>query len=306
MIDNRAMRMTLLKWLGVLSILSGQSLCATLAYATDTMARIKETQTVTIAHREASFPFSYLSENKKPIGYSVDICLKIVDALKRELKLPHLAVNYLLVTPSTRIPAIVEGKADIECGSTTNNAERRKQVNFTVPHFFATARMIVRTDSGIKNWTDLKDKKVVTTKGTTSVKLLSDRDKARGLDLKLVEGRDHNESFSMVENSQADAFPMDDVLLFGFRANAKDPAKFSIVGDVLSAEPYAMILPKNDPVFKAFVDREMARMMNDGEITKLYDKWFRSPVPPKGANLNMPMGFLLRDTIRFPSDKVAD
>jgi ABC-type amino acid transport substrate-binding protein len=294
------------KWLGKAGISCVLLSCCSYSLAGDTLARIKETQTITIAHREASVPFSYLSENKKPIGYSMDVCLKLVDAIKKELKLPQLSVNYLLVTPSTRIPAIVESKADLECGSTTNNAERRKQVAFTIPHFFATTRMLVRTESGIKNWTDLKDKVVVTTKGTTTVKLLNDRDKVRSLSLKLIEGDDHNLSFSMVENGKADAFPMDDVLLYGLRAMAKDSAKFSIVGDSLSTEPYAIILRKDDPNFKGLLDKEMARLMGDGEITKLYDKWFKNPIPPKGVNLNMPMGFLLRDNIRFPSDKVAD
>ncbi|MFZ6723768.1 amino acid ABC transporter substrate-binding protein [Undibacterium sp. Ji49W] len=298
--------MKVLNWVVRASLPCALALCSTLSSAADTLTHIKETQTVTIAHREASFPFSYYNDDKKPVGYSLDICLKLVDAIKKELKLPQLNVVYLAVTPSTRIPAIVDGKADLECGSTTNNAERRKQVSFTIPHFFATARMVVRADSGIKNWTDLKDKKVVTTKGTTTVKLLNDRDKVRGLGLKLLEGNDHNESFGMVENQQADAFTMDDVLLYGLRANTKDPAKFVVVGDPLSTEPYAVMLRKDDPAFKSLVDREMARLMNDGEINKLYDKWFRKPVPPKGANLNMPMGFLLRDNIRFPSDKVAD
>lgn len=272
----------------------------------DTLSHIKETQTVTIAHREASLPFSYLPDSKLPTGYSIDICLKFVDAIKKELKAPNLKVHYLLVTPSSRIPAIIEGKADMECGSTTNNAERRKQVSFTIPHFFASTRMLVRADAGIKNWIDLKDKKVVTTKGTTTVKLLHERDKARSLNLRLLEGNDHAESFSMVEKFQADAFPMDDVLLYGFRANSKEPEKFAVVGDSLSTEPYAVMLRKDDPAFKDLLDREMARMMNDGELTKLYDKWFKKPIPPKGANLNMPMGVLLRDTIRFPNDKVGD
>jgi len=210
------------------------------------------------------------------------------------------------VTPSNRVAAITEGKADLECGSTTNNAERRKQVSFTIPHFFASTRMLVRIDSGIKNWPDLKDKKVVTTKGTTTVKLLNDRDKVRGLNLRLLEGNDHKESFVMVEKFQADAFSMDDVLLFGLRANSSAPEKFAVVGDALSTEPYAIMLRKDDPAFKELLDREMARMMNDGEVTKLYDKWFKKPIPPNNANLNMPMGFLLRDNLRFPSDKVAD
>ncbi|HEY8608707.1 MAG TPA: amino acid ABC transporter substrate-binding protein [Noviherbaspirillum sp.] len=272
----------------------------------DTLAKIRETRTITIAHREASVPFSYLDPNKKPIGYAVELCQKIADAVRRELKLTQLDVRYLAVNPSTRIQAIAEGKADLECGSTTNNAERRKQVAFTIPHFVAAARMVVRTDSGIRNWSDLRGKQVVTTKGTTSVKLLTDRDKVRSLNLSLVEGRDHDDSFNMVEKREAAAFPMDDVLLYGLRANAADPASFAVVGDALSAEPYAIMLRKDDPAFKAVVDREMGRIINDGEIYKLYDKWFRSPIPPKGQNMNMPMGHLLRDTFRFPTDKVGD
>lgn len=274
------------------------------AHAGDTLARIRETQTITIAHREASVPFSYLDANKKPIGYAVDLCLKLAEAVRRELKLSQLNVRYLPVTPTTRIPDIVDGKADLECGSTTNNAERRKQVAFTIPHFVAAARMVVRADSGIKNWSDLRDKRVVTTKGTTTVKLLNERDKVRSLGLKLIEGRDHAESFGMVEKGEAEAFPMDDVLLFGLRANAQKPDDFIIVGDALSAEPYAIMLRKDDVPFKALVDREMGRIIHDGEIYKLYDRWFRNPIPPKRMNMNMPVGHLLRDTFRFPTDKV--
>ncbi|MFZ6849680.1 amino acid ABC transporter substrate-binding protein [Undibacterium sp. RuRC25W] len=276
-----------------------------LSCAADTFSHIKETQTITIAYRESSLPFSYLADGK-PVGYSMDICQKLVENIKKELKLSQLKVNYLLVTSSNRIDTIVDGKADLECGSTTNNAERRKQVSFTITHFFASTRMLVRADSGIKNWTDLKDKKVVTTKGTTTVKLLHDRDKVRGLNLRLLEGSDHKESFVMIENFQADAFSMDDVLLYGLRANNKAPDKFVVVGDALSTEPYAIMLRKDDPVFKEFLDRELARMMTEGDISKLYEKWFKKPIPPNNANLNMPMSFLLRDNLRFPSDKVAD
>ena len=276
-----------------------------LTSAADTLSNIKASQTITIAYRESSVPFSYLVDGK-PVGYSMDSCLKFVDAIKKELKLPQLKVAYVSVTPTTRVAAIADGKADIECGSTTNNAERRKQVGFTIPHFFASTRMLVRSDAGIKNWPDLKDKKVVTTKGTTTVKLLNDRDKVRGLNLRLLEGADHKESFEMVDKFQADAFTMDDVLLYGLRANSKTPQKFDIIGDALSTEPYSIMLRKDDPAFKDFLDREMARMMNDGEVTKLYEKWFKKSIPPNNINLNMPMSFLLRDNIRFPSDKVAD
>lgn len=272
----------------------------------DTLSKIRQTQTITIAYRESSVPFSYLDANNKPVGYATDLCLKIAEATRRELKLPQLNVRYVAVTPADRIPTVVEGKADLECGSTTNNAERRKQVAFTIPHFISAVRMVVRTDSGIHNWPDLRGKRVVTTKGTTTVKLLTDRDKVRSLSLTLLEGRDHAESFNMVEKGQADAFTMDDVLLYGLRATAKHPDSFKVIGETLSTEPYAIMLRKDDPAFKTVVDREMARIINDGEIYKLYDKWFKSPIPPGGINLNMPMGHLLRDSFRFPTDKVAD
>lgn len=272
----------------------------------DTLGKIRETKTITIAHREASVPFSYFDENKKPVGYSIDLCLKIADAIKRELKLKQLDVLFVPVTPSTRISTIVEGKADLECGSTTNNAERRKQVAFTIAHFMAAARMVVRVDSGIKNWNDLKNQRVVTTKGTTSVKMISDRDKGLTMAMKLMEANDHAESFGKVERKEADAFPIDDVLLYGLRAKAKKPADFAIVGDPLSVEPYAIMLRRDDAAFKALVDKEMARIIIDGELSKVYDKWFTKPIPPAGINMNMPMGHLLRDSLRFPTDKVAD
>ncbi|WP_211467037.1 amino acid ABC transporter substrate-binding protein [Collimonas silvisoli] len=290
----------------LVSLLLGSSLFSPPAIAGATLAKIKDAQTVTLAYRETTAPFSYLDGDKRPIGFTLDLCSKIVDGIRQELKLPQLKVNYLAVTPSTRIAAISSGKADLECGTTTNNTERRKQVAFTVPHFFAGVRMAVRADSGIKNWADLRGKKVVTTKGTTTIKLLNDRNKVRALALNLVEGTDHAESFSMLEKGQADAFVMDDVILFGFRANMKNPGEFVIVGDALSVEPYAIMLGKDDAEFKTLVDREMANMEHDGDFRKIYNKWFMSPVPPLGKSMNMPMGYLLRDSIIFPTDKVGD
>lgn len=222
------------------------------------------------------------------------------------MKLPQLKVAYLAVTPSTRIKAITSGQADLECGTTTNNAERRKQVAFTVPHFFAGVRMAVRTDSGIKNWINLRGKEVVTTKGTTTVKLLNDRNKVRVLALNLVDGNDHAESFSMLEKGQVAAFVMDDVILYGLRANMTHPEEFAIVGDALSVEPYAIMLTKDDTEFKASVDRQMADMQNDGDFRKIYSKWFMNPIPPRDKSMNMPMGYLLRDSILYPTDKIGD
>ncbi|MFZ6654214.1 amino acid ABC transporter substrate-binding protein [Undibacterium sp. TJN19] len=270
----------------------------------DTLDRIKKSQTVNIAYRESALPFSYLSDTKAPVGYTIDICKKMVDALKKELKLPQLKINFVPVTADNRIEVMTSGKADMECGSTSNTADRRKLVDFTIPHFFSTLRMMVNTSSGIKNWTDLKGKKVVFTKGTSTDKFILERDKVRALNMKLVEGKDHSDSFNMLETNQVDAFAQDEALLFGLKAKSKDPSRLMIVGDPLASEAYAIMLPKGDAAFKKFIDTEMARQMTDGEITKLHEKWFTKPIQPNNINLAWPMGALLKETIRFPSDKV--
>lgn len=276
------------------------------ASAIDTLTKIRDTQTIVLAYREGSAPFSYQDANGQAIGYSVDLCVKVAEAVKRELKLPNLKVQFIPVDSATRFTAIIAGKADLECGTTTNNADRRKRAAFTVPHFFSSVRALVRTADGIRNWPDLKDRTVVTTKSTTTIKLLNDRNNVRTLNIKLLEGNDDLASFEMVEQGKADAFPMDDVLLYSLRSTAKNPALFSIIGDPLSVEPYAIMLRKDDPVFKKIVDNEMVRIINEGEIYRIYDRWFMHPIGPKGSNLKMPMGYLLRDSLRFPSDKVGE
>lgn len=275
------------------------------AFAGETLDRIAKTGKVVIANREASIPFSYVVDGR-PIGYSIDICRGIVEGIKAALKRPDLGIEFFQVTSDTRIPAIREGKADLECGSTTNNAERRKLVGFTIPHFIAGSRMLVRADSGIRNWVDLRGKTIVTTKGTTNAKTIMVRNDVRSLNIKLIEAEDHSRSFEMVQSRNADAFAMDDVLLFGLRASAAKPAEFAIVGDLLSVEPYSVMFSKTDFALKAIVDKEMAKLIESGEIVKLYEKWFMRPIPPKNANLGMPMSSLLRDSLRYPSDKVAD
>lgn len=276
------------------------------ASAIDTLTKIRDTQTIVIAYREGSAPFSYLDEHQQTVGYSVDLCVKVADAVKRELKLPNAKLQFIPVDSTTRFSAVIEGKADMECGTTTNNAERRTRVAFTVPHFFSSVRALVRSADGIRNWPDLKNRTVVTTKNTTTIKLLNDRSNVRALNIQLLEGKDDLDSFAMVEAGKADAFPMDDVLLYSLRSTAKNPAMFAIVGDPLSVEPYAIMLRKDDPAFKKVVDREMVRIINDGEIYRIYERWFMRPIGPKGSNLNMPMGFLLRDSLRFPTDKVGE
>lgn len=276
-----------------------------LAEAGDTIGKIRKTQTLVIGIRETA-PFSYTDENKQPLGYSVDLCLKVAEAIKKELKMPAMKIQFFPVDSATRFSALLEDKIDLECGSTTNNAERRKKVAFTIPHFFSSVRALVKADSGIKNWPQLRNRTVVTTKSTTTVKLLNDRNDTSSLNIKLVEGNSDQDSFKMVEEGKADAFPMDDVLLYSLRAESKAPASFAIVGDPLSIEPYSIMLRKDDPAFKKIVDNEMLRLIHDNEIYRIYEKWFTKPIPPKNVNMNMSMGFLLRDSLRFPTDQVAD
>jgi len=276
------------------------------SYASDTLSKIRDSKTITIGYQEGSIPFSFLDEDKKPTGYAIELCLKFVEAVQRELKLPQLNVAYIPVNSSNRIPAIVEGRADIECGTTTNTPERRKSVAFTIPHFIASARLLVKADSPIKNWSDLRNRKIVMTKGAVQEKVVKERNQSSALNMTILEGKDHLDSFNMLEQGQVEAFAMGDVVLYGFRAKAKNPSAYAIVGEGLSAEPYAAMFRKDDPAFKAVIDKEMARIMYVGELNKLYEKWFMKPVASlNNSNLNMPMGYLLRDSIRFPSDKVA-
>jgi ABC-type amino acid transport substrate-binding protein len=276
------------------------------AHAQGMLDQIRSSQAITIAHRDSSIPFSYLNADQKPVGYAMDLCLKVVDALKRELKLPALKINYLSVTSATRIPSIAQGKAAMECGSTTNTAERRKQVDYTIAHFISSARFLVRNDSGIGKLEDLQGRSVVSTKGSTNIKTLERINGERALNMKVLEAVDHGEAFGMVAQKKADAFAMDDVLLFGLRANSAQPEAFTVIGKPMTIEPYAIMLPKGDAAFKKLVDTEIRRIIVSGEINAIYRKWFEQPIPPKGINLGLPMPYMLRDSFKFPSDKVAD
>jgi ABC-type amino acid transport substrate-binding protein len=276
------------------------------AHAQGMLDQIRSSQAITIAHRDTSIPFSYLDADQKPVGYAMDLCLKVVDALKRELKMPVLKINYLSVTSATRIPSIAQGKAAMECGSTTNTAERRKQVDYTIAHFISSARFLVRNDSGLLKLEDLSGKNVVSTKGSTNIKTLERINAERALNMKVLEAADHGEAFGMVAQKKADAFAMDDVLLFGLRANSAQPEAFTVIGKPMTIEPYAIMLPKGDAAFKRLVDTEIRRIIVSGEINAIYRKWFEQPIPPKGINLGLPMPYMLRDSFKFPSDKVAD
>ena len=288
----------------LLALVAGLS--GTLAQGAETtLDKIRRTGQISITYREASIPFSYTVDGK-PVGYAFEMCKLVAQAVQKKLGLSKLDIKTVPVTSANRVEAIVKGTADLECGSTTNNATRRKDVAFTVPHYIAGARLLVHSGKGIHSIDDLKGKKVVLTKGTTTIGLMRAANDSRVLNLTFIEAGDHAEAVSMVEAGTADAFAMDDVLLFSLRAASKDPSKLEVVGELLSIEPLAMMLRKDDPEFKRLVDTEMSRIVLDGEGARLYRKWFNEPIPPKGTVLNLPQSHLLKDAWRFPTDSVAD
>jgi glutamate/aspartate transport system substrate-binding protein len=270
---------------------------------TGTLKNIKESGAVTIGYRDSSIPFSYLDDNQKPIGFALDICYKIVDAIKAELKLDKLEIKMNPVTSSTRIPLLANGTIDLECGSTTNNAERQKQVAFTNTHFLTASRFAAKKVNNLMTIDDLKGKTVASTAGTTNIKQLTEANAARNLGITIIPAKEHAEAFLMVETDRAAAFVMDDILLASFIAGSKDPGAFTISKDAFSKpEPYGIMLRRDDPAFKKVVDAATAKLYTSGEGQKLYDKWFMSRIPPKGLNLNTPIAPELKAEFAKPSD----
>jgi glutamate/aspartate transport system substrate-binding protein len=270
---------------------------------TDTLKKIKETGVIKIGHRDASIPFSYLDDKQKPIGYGVDICLKIVDAVKAELKMPDLKVEFVPVTSQTRIPILTGGNIDLECGSTTNSIERQKQVAYAPTYFMTGTKLIVKKSSGIKGYDDLKGKTVVYTQGTTNERAMKAYNDEKKLGINFIPAKDHAESFLAVQTDRAVAFPMDDILLYSLRASAKNPADYEIIGEFLSDDPYGIMLRKDDPAFKKLVDEAVTGLYKSGEINKIYTQWFESTIPPKGINLGFPMSDALKELVKNPSDQ---
>ena len=256
---------------------------------------------IVIAHRESSVPFSFV-DGGKPVGYAVDLCKRVAEAVRTKLGLKTLAVEFVKVTPADRIPVIVERRADLECGSTTNNAERRQKVAFTVAHYVTGARYLVRADSEIGDLQGFQGKKLVSTTGTTPLKAIVQANKERLLGITVVEAPDHARAVEMVEKGEVDGFAMDDVLLYGLRAARPDPGKLKVVGKFLTVEALAIMLSKDDPEFKQIVDDEMKRLVASREAYSLYDRWFTQPIPPKNAALNIPMTYLLKDLWKYPTD----
>ena len=280
------------------------TLASAAAMAGPTLDRIRVTGKIVLGHRESSVPFSYLDADKRPVGYAVDLCLKLADAVKKKLELKTLNVEYLMVTPSNRIGLVEEGKVDMECGSTTNNAERRNKVAFTVPHYITGARYMVRADETATDIVGMEGKRIVSTKGTTPVKAVERVNRERVLRLTLQEAPDHARAVEMVEKNESDAFAMDDVLLYGLIASRAQPEKLKVIGKFLTIEPLAIMLPKGDADFKAILDNEMKRLIVSREAYAIYDRWFTKPIPPKNTSLNLPMNYLLRDFWKYPTDQV--
>jgi glutamate/aspartate transport system substrate-binding protein len=270
--------------------------------ASDTLKKIKESGNIVIGHRDASIPFSYLDDKQQPIGYSMDICLRVVEAIKAELQLPNLQVQMNPVTSATRIPLMQNGTVDLECGSTTNNLERQKQVAFAVTTFVTSNRLMAKKASNITKLDDMKGKAIVSTSGTTNLKQITELNTQRNLGMNIMTAKDHAEAFLMVETDRAVAFAMDDILLYSLVANAKTPGDFMITSEALSVEPYGIMMRKDDPAFKAVVDKAIKALLQSGDIQKIYTKWFLSPIPPKNINLNVFMSDALKKVIAKPTD----
>ena len=267
-----------------------------------TLKKVKETGSITIGFRELSVPFSYLDDKQQPVGFAMDVCAKIVDAVKKELKLTKLEVKLNPVTSATRIPLMANGTIDLECGSTTNNAERQKQVWFTNTHFLTASRYVTKKASNIKKIDDLKGKTIVSTSGTTNIKQATEANVAKNLGMTILPAKDHAEAFLMVETDRAVAFVMDDILLASLVAGSKTPAAYKISDDAFSLpEPYGIMLRKDDAEFKKVVDAATAALYKSPDGTKIYNKWFTQPIPPKGLNLNVPMSAQMKKQFANPS-----
>ncbi len=273
--------------------------------ASSTLDKVRQSGRITVAYRESSIPFSYLDGDARPTGFGWEICARIVERVKTATGRADLQVGTQSVTSQNRIPLMQNGTIDVECGSTTNNSERAKQVAFAINYFYTGTRLLVKAGGPVKSWADLAGRKVVSTTGTTNYQVLRRLNTDDKLGFELLSAKDHAESALMVQTGRADAFGMDDVLLYGLRASAQNPAELAIVGDAVQIEPYAIMLRRDDPDFKKLVDDTLSGLMSSGEFETLYKKWFQSPIPPKGINLDAPMSDSLRENLKALSDKPA-
>ena len=277
-----------------------------MAQESATLKKIKDSGSITLGHRESSIPFSYYDDKQQVIGYSHELMLKVVDSIKAELKLAKLDTKLMPVTSANRITLVQNGTVDIECGSTTNNTERQKQVAFSTSIFVIGTKLMAKKDAGIKDYADLAGKNVVTTAGTTSERLIRKMNEEKAMKMNIISAKDHGESFLTLETGRAVAFMMDDALLYGEMAKAKKPGDWIVTGTAQSKEAYGCMLRKDDPGFKKVVDAALTKAMTSGDAEKIYNKWFMNPIPPKGLNLNMPLSDEMRGLYQAPNDKAFD
>jgi glutamate/aspartate transport system substrate-binding protein len=270
---------------------------------TGTLKKIKETGVVSLGYRDAYLPFSYLNDKQEPLGYTLDICQKIVGALKQELQLSNLQTKYVSVVAASRTPLLVNHTIDLECGVTTNTLDRQKQIGFLTTSYVASAKFVAKKSSGLKSVADLKGKAVVVVTGTTGEKIAKELDNKQGMGLRMLQAKDGAEAFIMLETGRASAYINDDALIFGAIANNKRPDDFHLLAEALSEEPYGIAIRKDDLQFKAFADKVIRGLYTSGEINQIYKRWFEQPVPPRNVVLNVPMGPALKNAIANPNDK---
>lgn len=285
-----------------LALLAALAFAATAAAQEGTLKKIKDSGAITVGHRDASVPFSYYDDKQQPVGYSMDLCAKIVEAVKSELKMPNLKVNYQLVTSANRIPLMANGTIDLECGSTTNNIARQEQVWFATTHFVTANRFVSKKSAKIGKLEDLKGKTVVSTAGTTNIKQITEINGEKKLGMNIISANGHPEAFQMVETGRAVAFVMDDILLYSLVAQSRSPKDYEISKEALSVEPYGIMVRKDDAAFKKVANGAINAAYKSGEINKIYAKWFQQPVPPKSINLNVPMSAQLKKVVSNPTD----
>jgi glutamate/aspartate transport system substrate-binding protein len=297
-----SLRTAAIRGLIALSVAAALAAPAGAQAPTGTLKKIKDSGTIVLGHRDASIPFSYFDDKQAAIGYALDLCGKIVEAVKSELKMPNLQVKLNPVTSATRIPLMANGTIDLECGSTTNNLERQKQVAFTVTHFVTATRFVSKKGSNVKTLPDLKGKQIVSTSGTTNLKLITELNGQQNLGMNILAAKDHAEAFLMVDTGRAVAFFMDDILLYSLVANSRNPSEWVIGSEAYTVEPYGIMLRKDDAAFKKVVNGAINALYKSGEINKIYAKWFQQPIPPKGVNLNVPMSAQFKKVIQKPTD----
>jgi glutamate/aspartate transport system substrate-binding protein len=268
-----------------------------------TLQKIKDAGTITIGNRDSSVPFSYLDDAQKPIGFSLDLCNLVVAKLKTKLDLPNLKVVYQAVNSSNRIPLVKNGTVDIECGSTANTVPRQQEVGYSVIFYAPQFKWIALKSSGLKVTDDLKGKTVAVTQGTNTSQFVAKLNAEKSLGMKILQGKDHAESFLLVETGRASAFMEDDILLAGLKATASAPDNFAFLSDDFPSDPYGVMMSRGDAGIKQVVDEALTEAMKSGQYDKLYTKWFETPIPPKNINLNFPQSEKLKALVKSPSDK---